>query len=121
MTCPTCKTDFKPYRTWQRFCTPKCRWAAWAAENDRQKADPSDRWSRELWTHYRIRRADWDRLLLACQGRCQICADAPRRLHVDHDHTSGRVRGLLCPRCNHLVGALEANRTLLAATEAYLL
>lgn len=42
------------------------------------------------------------RLLAAQGGGCAICGATPktRRLHVDHDHRTGAVRGLLCHRCN---------------------
>lgn len=46
--------------------------------------------------------ADYAALLEAQGGHCALCPSTPkaRRLHVDHDHASGRVRGLLCHRCN---------------------
>jgi hypothetical protein len=42
------------------------------------------------------------RLLAAQGGHCALCPNGPktRRLHVDHEHRSGKVRGLLCHRCN---------------------
>lgn len=45
---------------------------------------------------------DYARLLAAQGGCCAICGNPPRtrRLHTDHDHATGRVRGLLCYRCN---------------------
>lgn len=45
---------------------------------------------------------EYARLLAVQGGGCAICSATPktRRLHVDHDHRSGRVRGLLCHRCN---------------------
>ena len=45
---------------------------------------------------------DYDRLLAAQDGGCAICGNPPktRRLHVDHNHRTGKVRGLLCFRCN---------------------
>lgn len=45
---------------------------------------------------------EYARMLAAQGGGCAICGAKPktRRLHVDHDHASGKVRGLLCHRCN---------------------
>ncbi len=46
------------------------------------------------------------------KGKCKICGFEPdkkhRGLHVDHDHKTGRVRGLLCRSCNKdVIGAVE--------------
>jgi hypothetical protein len=45
---------------------------------------------------------DYARLLAAQGGHCALCPATPktRRLHVDHDHRTGRIRGLLCHSCN---------------------
>jgi Recombination endonuclease VII len=45
---------------------------------------------------------DYDRMLAEQDGHCALCPNEPktRRLHVDHDHKTGAVRGLLCYRCN---------------------
>jgi hypothetical protein len=47
---------------------------------------------------------DYDRLYQIQQGNCAICkkhqTELGERLHVDHDHTTGIVRGLLCRNCN---------------------
>lgn len=63
---------------------------------------------------YGITLADFERMLEAQGGRCKIC-DAPppnkslksRRLLVDHCHKTGKVRGLLCHKCNTAVGIVE--------------
>lgn len=49
-----------------------------------------------------VPREQYDALFAAQGGTCALCPATPksRRLHIDHDHASGRVRGLLCHRCN---------------------
>lgn len=44
------------------------------------------------------------------KGRCAVCREPPakgKRLHIDHDHVTGKVRELLCLRCNVTLGHLE--------------
>lgn len=45
---------------------------------------------------------DYFRVLDEQDGHCALCPTTPktRRLHVDHDHFTGLVRGLLCYACN---------------------
>jgi recombination endonuclease VII len=54
--------------------------------------------------------------------RCAICAAPPgkRDLHLDHDHSSGVVRGLLCHSCNVGLGFFKDNQVLLEKAIAYL-
>jgi hypothetical protein len=57
---------------------------------------------------YGISPEEYDAILVAQRGVCAICArpnDDGRRLHVDHCHDSGKVRGLLCHLCNRALGA----------------
>lgn len=43
-----------------------------------------------------------------------------RRCHIDHCHTTGRVRGLLCVKCNLLLGQIEKHATYLEGLQLYL-
>ena len=56
------------------------------------------------------------------QGRvCKICKKSQtRRLSVDHDHTTGKVRGLLCTNCNTGIGLLMDSPELLREAANYL-
>lgn len=56
---------------------------------------------------YGIGPDDYDAMYAAQDGRCAICRRATgktRRLSVDHDHATGKVRGLLCRVCNDMLG-----------------
>lgn len=52
-------------------------------------------------------------------GKCAICGQ-PRRLMVDHCHTSGRVRGLLCAKCNTAIGYLGEDPGVMANAINYI-
>jgi len=60
-------------------------------------------------------------------GKCAICeaSDAQNnrtsgRLFIDHCHTTGKVRGLLCSKCNHAIGQLNDDIELLKKAIKYL-
>lgn len=57
------------------------------------------------------------------QGKCAICNEVPttkRGLAVDHDHATGKVRGLLCTGCNTALGSFKDNEELLTSAIEYL-
>jgi len=56
-----------------------------------------------LKNSYGMTVADLDVMLLSQHGVCAICQTAPAA-HVDHDHQTDKVRGLLCFRCNAALG-----------------
>lgn len=70
--------------------------------------------------------AQYDERLAAQGGACAICRGThPGRkgifnMSVDHDHFTGRVRGLLCANCNKGIGFFKDSRELLAAAIVYL-
>lgn len=59
---------------------------------------------------YGLEPGDYQRIYEFQGGKCYICrraTGASRRLSVDHDHKTGKVRGLLCRPCNDVLGHLR--------------
>lgn len=54
------------------------------------------------------------------EGCCAICGIKPKLLNVDHCHQTGKVRGLLCRHCNHMLGNAKDNGAILEAGMVYL-
>ena len=66
---------------------------------------------------------DYERMLACQEGRCAICRRLPRKfaLAIDHDHSTGEIRGLLCYRCNHkLLGSADDDPAILRRAADYL-
>jgi hypothetical protein len=103
---------------------------AWRAKNVAE--NPDFFWESNLRHNYQMSRERYDALLAKQNGGCAICGglnDTDKRLCVDHDHgccpnqkkSCGKcVRGLLCSRCNHMLGHAKDNPGILAAGITYL-
>jgi len=78
---------------------------------------------RQLRHRYGLTLEDYAVLLEKQNNQCAICGRSKwkQAFYVDHEHGSGRVRGLLCAGCNTLVGVLERRRNLLDGAEVYLM
>jgi hypothetical protein len=64
---------------------------------------------------------DREELLLRQGGGCAICGRTPGKisLHVDHDHETGEIRGLLCVGCNNALGQFRDDLRLLVRAGEY--
>lgn len=107
-----------------------CKKCDEARRPERAKRDPI-KWAETMRRgHYRrnygITIEDYDSMLYQQQGQCAICgstsasSDASERFHIDHDHSTGRVRALLCARCNMGLGNFKDDPVLLQLAANYL-
>lgn len=115
-TCSMCKAE-KPLDEFHRQPRGQhgrhswCK-ACYNAKHSKRKVSPSRRREHNYKRRYGMTTADVAAMLAAQNGRCAICETdfETNKFHVDHDHADGRVRGLLCHRCNiHLPFAEDSN------------
>ncbi len=68
-----------------------------------------------LKTRYGMSIQDYDDMVKEQNGVCAICFNPPKKfdLHVDHDHSNGKVRKLLCQKCNVALGLVNDDITVL--------
>lgn len=69
--------------------------------------------------------AEYEKMRMAQNCRCAVCGkheeDTHRkRLFVDHDHSTGKIRALLCQQCNTALGMVNDDKDLLFALVGYL-
>jgi hypothetical protein len=73
---------------------------------------------------YGITISEYDLLFKEQEGACAICkthqSTQPIALAVDHCHTTGKVRGLLCGKCNRGIGLFEDREDILVSAIHYL-
>ena len=65
---------------------------------------------------------EYEALFLKQDGKCVLChkGQTKRLLSVDHDHKTGKIRGLLCAPCNMFMGKVDADPNLLDRIREYL-
>lgn len=75
--------------------------------------------------YYGITLEQYDEMILAQENKCAICGTSSpggpgKRLCVDHNHITGQIRGLLCQKCNTLLGLSDDNPVILWKAIKYL-
>ena len=93
-----------------------------SAAKKRAKAKNPDKYlDMDLLWRYGISLEEFKTMEAIQGGVCAICHQLSlSRLHVDHDHVSGRIRGLLCHQCNVMLGYAKDNVLTLESAIAYL-
>lgn len=112
--CKHCLTVFTPASPAQLFCGKDC-----AATGKR---------SQYLQRNYSITAGEYSARLYQQDNRCKICKGEgflmaghhQFKLVVDHCHTTGEVRGLLCHNCNRALGLLKDDTEVLTRAIDYL-
>jgi hypothetical protein len=75
---------------------------------------------------YGITQQEYEQMVADQRGLCAICGKPPigkghnTKLHVDHDHTTGKIRKLLCHFCNHGLGNFKDDPQSLERAAMYL-
>lgn len=126
--------------SWCNECHGKST-SAWRARNRERVRQVTKRWrdanpdkardmSRRTYLKatYGMSAAQYDAMVAGQGGVCSACLlppsgrgpkGRPPRLHIDHDHVTGRVRGLLCGKCNQALGLLRDSGAVAARLAAY--
>lgn len=128
-TCPGCNAEFEvpkegPASWSQKFCTKKCQKRnfqkyvrKWRTED--RKLNPEKYWESQhassLKRNYSISLDLYKDMFNSQGGTCAICnkpESKPRKngayhLSVDHNHVTGKIRGLLCNNCNRAIGMFK--------------
>ncbi len=109
--------------SWCRKCQAKSRKARYATEAGKAAIQSS-----QLRQKYGITLAEYDTMLTVQNGLCAICGKpetatrkgAILKLSIDHSHSSGAIRSLLCNCCNSGIAFFKENPDLLQAAIDYL-
>lgn len=144
-TCSACgveksATEFYRRSSGSGYLRGKCKDCCYAETNERRitpegrerNREQTRRWRRNNHRRWRdtslrsrlgIGIEDYERMWEEQEGRCAICRDelvTGSATHVDHDHATGAVRGLVCRACNLMLGFAKDDPTRLRAAIAYL-
>ena len=111
-------------RKWAKSNNEKCKKSVYRwRDNNPARLHKIDTRT-HLKKRYGITPEDYAKMLSNQSGGCEICGkpstNYKRRLHVDHDHLTGNLRGLLCVKCNLGIGYFNDSVGLLDNAKEYL-
>lgn len=97
----------------------KCRECRRVAATQYRRDNPERARDRQIRSTYGITAAEYNDRADSQHGLCGIClANVP--LQLDHDHSDGRLRGMLCGPCNRLLGQAADRADILRRAADYL-
>lgn len=111
--CPQCQ-EVKAHDRWEHNKSSSDGWASYCRQCRAERNRES-----HFRRHYGITVAERDAMIKEQFGICPICL-APGPKHVDHDHDTGKVRGVLCFNCNSALGKLRDDPGAMRRAIAYL-
>jgi hypothetical protein len=131
--CSACRAElplsgFDRNRAMRDGLNNQCRTCA-RASRDRIIAKDPAKWReyQKAWNRkhrYGLSVEEYAALAAVAGGKCQVCGQPPKApfktLDVDHDHVTGKVRGLLCRPCNTAVGVTNEDPGILRALADYI-
>jgi len=95
-----------------------------SSERNKYRYANGDSYAVRLNKLYGLSVAEYEEMYAEADGCCQSCgipeSELNRRLAVDHCHTTGKVRGLLCGKCNTALGQLDDNLDKITSLYSYL-
>lgn len=118
------KNDSRGMSSQCKKCMMKRR-KVWEVENPDMHFDKRRGYG--LRKNYGITINDYNDMFEKQNGLCAVCGSdsngttRSKHLFVDHDHTTGKIRGLLCNKCNQALGLLNDNTSVLERAINYLL
>lgn len=115
--CPRCKTlkefsAFSKHAGRHRGLQSNCKacfkelhadWYKKNAQKESKRSKESQR-PRHLMRKYGMDEWKYAELYVEQGAGCAICREFQETLYVDHDHKTGKIRGLLCRKCNFGLG-----------------
>jgi hypothetical protein len=97
---------------WKNNICKACRWKKTNENNRKTKA-----WNKYNWKKYGIEDLEEAFRIYNTEKSCNICGSSDK-LHLDHCHSSKKVRGMLCHKCNRALGFFnDSSETLRKAAE----
>lgn len=126
---PEERAEINRKRREQYASDPEYREKIKAQARENGRLHPNTKRNGRLKATFGITLEDYDRMLASQSGCCAICGITEnhvnhprgrRNFYVDHDHKTGRVRGLLCQNCNFGIGHFRDSTELLRKAANYL-